>query len=39
MPLPSDEKIVRDSHEVVGLLHKLFGEHPGIRPGNNPQFV
>ena len=38
MPLPSDEKLVHDSQEVVNTLHKLFGEHPGIRPVENIQF-
>jgi len=33
MPLPSDEQVVRDSAELVSTLHKIFGEHPGIRPG------
>ena len=36
MPLPSDEQIVKTSHDLVAQLQAIFGKHPGFRPGCFP---
>lgn len=33
MPLPTDEKTVEISKDVVKTLQGIFGPHPGFRPG------
>jgi catalase len=34
MPLPSDEKILALSNDLLALFHQIFGVHPGIRPAH-----
>jgi len=34
MPLPTDSAVVATSHEVVDLLRKAAGSHPGYRPAH-----
>ncbi|KAM0819137.1 putative Catalase core domain-containing protein [Seiridium cardinale] len=34
MPLPTDEKVVETSKEIVQTLHSIFGPHPGFRPAH-----
>ena len=36
MPLPSDEEILKTSHELVTQLQAIFGKHPGFRPSIPP---
>lgn len=33
MPLPSDPAVVDVGAQLVDVLHKFFGPHPGFRPG------
>jgi catalase len=34
MPLPADDKVVENSKEIVDILQKVFGKHPGYRPAH-----
>jgi len=34
MPLPSDEKLIELSNELLGTFQNLFGLHPGFRPAH-----
>ena len=34
MPLPTDEKLLALSHDLVAQFDKIFGEHPGFRPAH-----
>jgi catalase len=34
MPLPTDEKILALSQEILQQFEKIFGEHPGFRPAH-----
>jgi catalase len=34
MPLPTDEKILSLSHNLLQQFEKIFGEHPGFRPAH-----
>lgn len=34
MPLPSDEKLVQLSHDLISQLQGIFGKHPGFRPAH-----
>ncbi|WP_374023806.1 catalase family peroxidase [Mycobacterium sp. HNNTM2301] len=34
MPLPTDEKLLQLSDDVLAAFAKIFGEHPGIRPAH-----
>ena len=34
MPLPSDEKLLKLSHEIIEQFDTLFGVHPGFRPAH-----
>jgi catalase len=34
MPLPSDEKIIALSQELIQQLDTIFGQHPGFRPAH-----
>jgi hypothetical protein len=33
MPLPADDKLIELSEKMLAMFAKIFGEHPGIRPG------
>jgi catalase len=39
MPLPSDEKILALSQEVIDQFDKMFGLHPGFRPAHAKGFL
>lgn len=34
MPLPSDEKLIQLSNDVIAQMHGLFGTYPGFRPAH-----
>jgi catalase len=34
MPLPSDEKLIALSEEILKQFEAMFGSHPGFRPGH-----
>ncbi|BBX64331.1 catalase-related peroxidase [Mycobacterium saskatchewanense] len=34
MPLPTDEKLIELSENILSTFSKIFGEHPGIRPAH-----
>ncbi|KAK1995172.1 heme-dependent catalase [Colletotrichum falcatum] len=34
MPLPTDDKVAATSRSLVGVLHSIFGPHPGFRPAH-----
>ena len=34
MPLPTDEKILALSHDLIQQFEAIFGEHPGFRPAH-----
>jgi catalase len=34
MPLPTDEKLLALSHELIQQFDTIFGEHPGFRPAH-----
>lgn len=34
MPLPTDERILNLSHDLIAQLDAMFGEHPGFRPAH-----
>jgi catalase len=34
MPLPTDEKLLALSHDIVQQFDAIFGEHPGFRPAH-----
>ncbi|KAK2006597.1 heme-dependent catalase [Colletotrichum eremochloae] len=34
MPLPADDNLVTTSRSLVGVLHDIFGPHPGFRPAH-----
>jgi catalase len=34
MPLPTDEKLLALSHDLISQFDKIFGEHPGFRPAH-----
>jgi catalase len=34
MPLPTDEKLLALSHDLMAQFDKIFGEHPGFRPAH-----
>jgi len=34
MPMPSDEKLIANATELLGLFHGAFGPHPGFRPAH-----
>ena len=34
MPLPTDEKLLALSEDLLKQLHAMFGEHPGFRPAH-----
>lgn len=34
MPLPSDEKLLKLSEDLITQLETLFGKHPGLRPAH-----
>ncbi len=34
MPLPSDEKLIQLSNDLIEQFHTIFGQHPGFRPAH-----
>jgi catalase len=34
MPLPSDEKLLKLSEDLIAAFEQLFGKHPGMRPAH-----
>ena len=34
MPLPTDEKLLALSHDILHQFEKIFGDHPGFRPAH-----
>lgn len=35
MPLPSDEKLIQLSNDLINQFHTIFGVHPGYRPAHS----
>jgi catalase len=38
MPFPTDEKLMTTAKDLVAQLQRIFGEHPGYRPGQLTSF-
>jgi catalase len=39
MPLPSDEKIIALSNDIIKQFETIFGQHPGFRPAHAKGFM